>query len=156
MIKVLEKDLLNDEFLIKDFTQNISLEDRIIFNKNDLYYFGNYKEDKLDIIKKKIINNKKNIKKAIENNIKFIITGNSIELFNNNFSVSDINLFNFYNEKSFKRKKNKLKFRKEKPSNKLLLFKNLNSISSDNFRYKNLICISNINAINKIKEKMKN
>ena len=105
MIKVLEKDFLNDSFIIKEFADNISIKDNFKFNSNNIYYFGNYKEDKLNTIKKKIINNKKSIKNAIEKGAKFIITGNSVSLFNNNFNINDINLFNLYNEKDFKRKK---------------------------------------------------
>jgi len=156
MIKVLEKDFLNDSFIIKEFADNISIKDNFKFNSNNIYYFGNYKEDKLNTIKKKIINNKKSIKNAIEKGAKFIITGNSVSLFNNNFNINDINLFNLYNEKDFKRKNNKLRYKKKKKNNKIYLFNNLNSISYDNFRYKNLICISNINNINNVIKKVKN
>ena len=43
MIKVIEKDFLDDDFIIKPFTKNINLKDNIYFSKDNIYYFGNYK-----------------------------------------------------------------------------------------------------------------
>ena len=44
MICVLEKELLEDNFIDKRFIKNINKEERILFNKNNIYYFGNYKK----------------------------------------------------------------------------------------------------------------
>lgn len=129
MIKVIEKDFLNDDFIIKPFTSNIGINDNIYFSKNNTYYFGNYKEDKLKTIKNKVIKNKKRIINAIENGTKFIIHGNSIDIFNNSFKATDINLFTAYDKKVFKKNS---KFKN--------VFDLNNGIDTLNFKYKNLIC----------------
>lgn len=125
MIKIIEKEFLDDNFIIKPFASNIKINENIYFKKDDTYYFGNYKKDKLNYINK----NKKRIISAIENGTTIIIHGNSIELFNNSFKACDINLFTAYDDKKlFKRKK--VKF-----------VNDLNyGINSLNFKYKNLIC----------------
>lgn len=128
MIKIIEKDFLDDNFIFKAFTSNMSINDKITFKKNNIYYFGNYKENKLNIIKNKIYKNKKSLLNAIERGVTFIIHGNSIELFNNNFKSTGINLFTAYEEKNIFKRKNK-------NINDLKL-----GINSLNFRYKNLIC----------------
>lgn len=129
MIKILEKDFLKDNFIIKPFAKNISLSDNIYFSKNNIYYFGNYKEKHLDDIKNKIIKNKKRIIKAIENNVTFIIHGNSIDIFNNSFKHNDINLFTAYNKKRLFNK------------NKITKVNNIKiGIDTLNFKYKNLLC----------------
>lgn len=148
MIKVIEKDLLNDNFINKQFISNIKKDEKIYFSKNDTYYFGNYTKEGLNIIKKKLLKNKKALKRAIENNIKFIISGNSIELFNNNFNHNDLNIYTCYNEKKFKNKIKGIRFSHFKKNNKLKYIDNISkTIDSENFRYKNLICIENINKM---------
>lgn len=137
MIKVIEKKYLNDDNINIMLVDNIGINDKIIFNKNDLYYFGNYDKNKLPYIKRKINSNKNNIRNAVEKGIHFIITGNSYELFNNNFNYKDINLFNAYNKKAFSKKRIKNK----KSSRKIKEYTNLEEIETDNFKYKNLICI---------------
>ena len=129
MIKIIEKEFLDDNFIIKPFASNIKISENIYFKKDDTYYFGNYKKDKLNYIKEKINKNKKRIISAIENGTTIIIQGNSIELFNNSFKACNINLFTAYDDKKlFKRKK--VKF-----------VNDLNyGINSLNFKYKNLIC----------------
>ena len=129
MIKIIEKDFLDDDFIIKPFANNICINENIYFNKKDTYYFGNYKEDKINLIKDKINKNKRRIIKAIENNITFIIHGNSIDIFNNSFKANDINLFTAYSKKE-KTKKDYIK-----------KVDNLNlGIDTLNFKYKNLTC----------------
>ena len=129
MLKIIEKNFLEDDFIIKPFASNINIHDNIYFKKNDVYYFGNYQKNKINQIRKKINSNKKRIIKAIEKGTYFIIHGNSIELFNNSFKSENINLFNAYEEKKVKKRK-KVKF-----------VNDLNfGINSLNFRYKNLIC----------------
>lgn len=137
MIKIIEKDFLDDKFIISSFTDNISLNEDIKFNKNNIYYFGNYKKEELDKIKKKLIKNKKRLLKAIENNVKFIICGNSIELFNNSFYHNDLNIFtNYYNKRKY------LFNKKTKHVSNLE-----NGIEAENFRYKNMFCINNLNKL---------
>ena len=129
MIKIIEKEFLDDDFIIKPFASNIKINENIYFKKDDTYYFGNYKRDKLSYIKEKINKNKKRIISAIENGTSIIIHGNSIELFNNSFKACDINLFTAYDDKKMAKRK-KVKF-----------VNDLNyGINSLNFKYKNLIC----------------
>lgn len=150
MIKVLEKTLLKDNFINTYLVDNINIYDKINFSLDNIYYFGNYDVDKLSIIRKKINKNKNNILRAIKRGVKFIITGNSISLFNNNFNTKDINLFNSYDDKIFKYKRNKIKFKKEKSNYKIKCINNLNMADNSNFRYKNLICIKDEKTIDKI------
>lgn len=148
MIKVIEKDLLEDNFINKKLITNISKEEKIYFSKDNIYYFGNYTNEGLKIIKQKLLKNKKAIKKAIENNIKFIISGNSIDIFNNSFNHKDLNIYTCYNKKNFKNKIKGIKFRYFKRYNKLKHVSDLNNcVDSENFRYKNLVCAKNINKI---------
>lgn len=148
MIKVMEKDLLEDNFINKKLITNISKEEKIYFSKDNIYYFGNYTNEGLKIIKQKLLKNKKAIKKAIENNIKFIISGNSIDIFNNSFNHKDLNIYTCYNKKNFKNKIKGIKFRYFKRYNKLKHVSDLNNcVDSENFRYKNLVCAKNINKI---------
>lgn len=142
MIKVLEKDYLDDKFIIKPFLYNIKIKENVFFDKKDTYYFGNYKEEKLDIIKQKVNKNKKRIINAIENGTKFIIYGNSINIFNNSFDHNNINLFTSYSENGFKNKFGKLIIKKKYKNKNIEIVENINKcITSENFRYKNLICI---------------
>ena len=148
MIKVIEKDLLDDKFINKKFIININKEERIYFSKEHIYYFGNYTDEGLNIIKQKLLKNKNALKRAIENNIKFIISGNSTELFNNTFNHKDLNIYTCYNEKNFKNKIKGTRFNHFKKNNKLKYIDNINkTIDSESFRYKNLICIKNINKL---------
>ena len=139
MIKALEKKYLKEDLLLRPFVENIKIENKITFSKDNIYFFGNYDDNVLDTIKKKINNNKRNILKAVERGIKFIIYGNSIELFNNSFKSSDINLFTSYNKK-----------------NKFVVIDDIKKgINTYNFRYKNLICISDLKSFKKYKKKTK-
>ncbi len=154
MILALEKNYLDDNFVEKDFLNNLNINDKLIFNKKNIYYFGNYKEENIDIIKKKLINNKKNIKRAIENNVKFIITGNSYDIFNNSFKANNLNIFTAYNDKMFKKNINKIIIKKDRTNNKLSIINNLSKgINNKNFIYKNFLCLNNPKIIHKIIKK---
>ena len=150
MLYTLEKDYLQDDFIIKNYVNNIWSNDRITFNKNYIYYFGNYDEKYLKVLEKKLIKNKKNIINAVEKGVKFLIHGNSIELFNNSFKHNKLNLFTCYDNKSIKLKRNKI-ILKNKYSNNIKHIRSLEEVSNNiNFRYKNLICFNNINLFSRI------
>ena len=152
MIKVLEVDYLEDNFINKKLVSNININDKLIFKKENIYYFGNYNKDNLNIIRKKLLNNKKNIINAVEKGIKFIITGNSNDLFNNDFKNNSLNLYTCYDKNIFKRKK----IKNTKSNTKLKQVNNLTSgIDSINFKYKNMICINDEKNIDKIIKKVK-
>lgn len=154
MIKILEKDFLNDDFINKELADNIKIKEKISFTKENIYYFGNYELDKLKIIKKKMIKNKKSLIKAIEKGIKFIICGNSIEIFNNDFKTNGLNIYTNYNPSIFKRRGNNLKIKNDKGNASIKTVNSINKvIASSNFRYKNLICIANEEKIDKIIKK---
>lgn len=154
MVVAIEKDLLNDCFADKNFICNLSIKDKITFNKDNIYFFGNYCEDKLEYIKNKLIKNRKNIKRAIENNIKFVVTGNSYDIFNNSFKHDDLNIFTAYNKKMFKKKISKIRIKKDKDNLNLKTVYSLEKgVNSKNFKYKNLLCIKSPNTINKIIKK---
>lgn len=140
MIKIIEKDYLEDSFINTCFCKNICLNEKIIFSKDNIYYFGNYRKDKINLIKNKLIKNRKNLLNAIQNNVKFIISGNSFEMFNNSFKVSDLNIYTSYS--------------KNKYSNKIIYVDDLKKgIKGNIFKYKNLVCIENTNKINKVIKK---
>ncbi|MEG2351527.1 MAG: hypothetical protein RSB54_02470, partial [Bacilli bacterium] len=114
------------------------------------YYFGNYQQDKLDKVFKKINNNKKLIKNAIENKAKIIICGNSYELFNNRFNVKDsINLFTAFNNNNFtKRRFSKFMKIREKNDDTLEKISSLNYVvQNENFKYKNLYCVKSQESV---------
>ena len=141
MIKIIEMEYLDDNFINTSFCKNISLNENITFSKGNIYYFGNYKEDKIELIKKKLIKNRKNLLNAIQNNVKFIISGNSFEMFNNSFKPYDLNIYTNYS--------------KSKHSNKIRYIADLKKgIEGNIFKYKNLICIKNTNKINKVIKKL--
>ncbi len=155
MIKVIEKDYLQDDFINKQFINNINIKDKITFSKDDIYYFGNYDEDKIKLIKKKLLSNKKSIIRAIKNDVKFIICGNSFDMFNNHFNTKDLNIYTSYNKKAFIKIK-KLLIRKHYKDNIINKIDNLDMVSdTNNFRYKNTYCLSNYKLINKIIKKTK-
>lgn len=157
MIKVLEKDYLNDNYIDKHFVENLKLKEKLKFSKNNIYYFGNYDNDKLKLIKNKLLRNKKSLINAIEKGIKFIICGNSTELFNNQFNAYSLNIYTCYDSTSFKKFFSKLKIKDQKNNYKILEVDNLNEVITNcNFRYKNLLCIKNEENIDKIiKQKKK-
>lgn len=142
MIKAIEKEYLNDNFIIKPFLHSMKINENIFFDEKDIYYFGNYKDEKLDTIRKKVNKNKKRIINAIENGTKFIIYGNSINIFNNSFNHKNINLFTSYSKNEFKNKFGKLIIKKKYKNKNIEIVNNISKcITSENFRYKNLICI---------------
>lgn len=137
MIKIIEMEYLDDNFINTSFCKNISLNEKITFSKGNIYYFGNYKEDKIELIKKKLIKNRKSLLNAIQNNVKFIISGNSFEMFNNSFKPYDLNIYTNYS--------------KSKHSNKIIYIDDLKKgIEGNVFKYKNLVCVKDTKKIDKV------
>lgn len=151
LIKVIEKELLEDEFIIKSFVNNVKLNEPIYFSKDNIYYFGNYKNDSLAKIENKLINNKKRIIKAIENGVKFIVCGNSVDLFNNSFNHKELNLFTCYNPNGFKKAIKGIKVKQKYKHNKIKKVNNIKEvIPSENFLYRNFLCVRNEKIIEKV------
>lgn len=160
MIKVFEKDFLDDTLIKHYRASNIGIKERINFNSKDIYYFGNYQEDKLNKVRKKIIGNYKNIKRAIERKAKIIVTGNSCNLFNSTFKPGkSISLFIAYDPKKFRRAKLSrfIRINKVRKTEIKKIYSLDEIIDSENFSYKNLYYIDdskNVNvAIKKLKTK---
>ncbi len=157
MIKVLEQEYLNDNFINKKFISNMSIKDKVYFKKGNIYYFGNYKEEKLSEIKNKLNKNKKSLIKAIESGVKFIVCANSFELFNNSFKVEGLNLFTSYNPRMFKSKINKVIIKNDKVKYEIKKVNDLTKvIASQNFMYKNFLCIKNPKIIESIIKRQSN
>ena len=90
-------------------TYNLSINDKIDFNKYDIYYIGCGSETNQQLVINDIIKYKEEIKKAIENEKHFILTGNSIELLGkyiektNNEKINTLSIFDFYSKELDKR-----------------------------------------------------
>ena len=92
-IRYLEKKL--EEQNIKTEIHFLSLEDKIDYDKYDLYYIGTGSEENLKLIIENMSKQKEDIKKAIDNNKYFIVTGNAIEVFaKNNLNIFEYEIIN--------------------------------------------------------------
>lgn len=80
----------------------LTKDDKISFKKYDIYYMGMGTEENQRIVIEDILKYKKDIKKAIEDNKYFFITGNSCEIFGkyiidfNNEKIETLNIFDYY------------------------------------------------------------
>ena len=87
----------------------LSINDKIDFNKYDIYYIGCGTEDNLLLVISDLLKYKEKIKNAIENGKYFIFTGNSYELLGkyiektNKDKIECLNLFDFYSKTLDKR-----------------------------------------------------
>lgn len=83
---------------------NLTVGDKIDFNKYDIYYMGCGSENNQEIVIKDIIKYKDKIKNAIENGKHFIFTGNSYELLGkyiektNGEKIDTLDIFDFYSK----------------------------------------------------------
>lgn len=86
---------------IKVEIKNLSINDNINFDELDIIYMGSGTEDNRLLVLEDILKYKKDIKKAIEENKTFLITGNALSLFGkslndqNNNTKEALNIFNF-------------------------------------------------------------
>lgn len=80
----------------------LTINDKIKFNDYDIIYMGMGTEDSQKLVINDIIKYKKDIKKAIENNKYFFITGNSYEIFGkyiidfNKEKIKTLDIFDYY------------------------------------------------------------
>lgn len=87
----------------------LSINDKIDFNKYDIYYIGCGSEHNQELVINDILKYKDKIKNAIENGKHFIFTGNSIELLGkyiekvNGDKIETLDIFDFYSKAVDKR-----------------------------------------------------
>lgn len=67
----------------------LSLDDKLEFDKYDLVYIGSGTEENIDIALKHLAKYKKDIKKYIESNKFFFVTGNSLDMFLNSIDSKE-------------------------------------------------------------------
>lgn len=84
----------------------LTINDKLNFNDYDIFYIGMGSEDSQKIVIKDILKYKNDIKKAIENDKYFLITGNAYEIFGkyiidfNKEKIETLNIFDYYTEVS--------------------------------------------------------
>ena len=75
---------------IKTEIHFLSIDDKIDFNKYDFYYIGTGSHENQELVLNDISKYKDDIKKAIDDNKYFLVTGDALELFGNKI-ISDEN-----------------------------------------------------------------
>ena len=106
-ITALEKAFENQDMYTEIY--NLSINDKIDFNKYDIYYIGCGSENNQELVIKDILKYKEQIKNAIENEKHFIFTGNSYELLGkyiektNEQKIETLGIFDFYSKEVDKR-----------------------------------------------------
>lgn len=78
-VRVLTKHLENQN--LKVINDNLTIDDEIDFNKYDIFYIGCGAKDCFELALEDIKKYKKDIKKAIDSNKFFLVTGNALDLF---------------------------------------------------------------------------
>lgn len=106
-IMALEKGF-NDQDMYTE-TSNLTIGDKIDFNKYDIYYMGCGSEENQSLVIEDILKYKDKIKNAIKNNKHFIFTGNSYEILGkyiektNGSKIETLGLFDYYSKEVDKR-----------------------------------------------------
>ncbi len=81
---------------VKVKLDKLSINDNIDFSKYDLIYIGDGSTNNQELVRQDILKYKDDITKVIQNNIPFIATGNSYELFGNKINDKKaLGIFNF-------------------------------------------------------------
>ena len=99
-IAALEKGF-NNQDMFTEITK-LTVNDKIDFNKYDIYYIGCGSENNQKIVIENILKYKEKIKNAIDNGKHFIFTGNSYELLGkyiekvNGEKIETLGIFDFY------------------------------------------------------------
>lgn len=94
-----------EEAKIKTDVTFLSVDDKINFDKYDIFYMGMGSEDNQLIALDDLMKYKVNIKKAIDDNKIFIITGNSYELFGKYIEdldghiINTLDIFDYYTKR---------------------------------------------------------
>ncbi len=125
----------------------LTINDKIDYNKYDIYYMGMGSEESEILVLNDIFKYKDDIKNAIENNKYFLMTGNSFELFGryiidfNGNKIECLNIFDYYTKiTTLKDMKNASTFRivgevggySKLISNKIIGFQNRSGVIFDN------------------------
>ncbi len=106
-IMALEKGF-NDQDMFTEVT-NLTIGDKIDFNKYDIYYMGSGSEENQLLVINDILKYKDKINNAINNGKHFIFTGNSYEILGryiekiNGEKISTLEIFDFYSKEVDKR-----------------------------------------------------
>lgn len=100
-IKAMKMQLENQGFNVSIHFK--TLKDEIDFDKYDIIYISSGTEDSLELASKDIVKHKKEIKKAIDNNKFFLVTGNALNLFGKSKDSKYLEIFDYEVEKSDKR-----------------------------------------------------
>lgn len=106
-IKALKKELENQGFTVA--IHFLTIGDILNFEEYDLVYMGAGTEDNQKLVISHLTKYKKDIKKAIEQNKHYLITGNSIDLFgkyiltNDGNKINALDIFPFYTKQENKR-----------------------------------------------------
>ncbi len=98
-IKILKKALENQG--INVMIKFLDVTDKLDFNNYDLIYMGSGNYEALELIINELKKYKKDIKKYIENNKYFLITGNSIDIFGKYIlkdgkKINGLDIFDYY------------------------------------------------------------
>ena len=106
-IIALEQAFNNQDMYVE--VTNLSIDDKIDFNKYDIYYMGSGSEHNQLLVIEDLLKYKDKFKNAIENNKHIILTGNSYEILgkyiekNNEEKVETVGIFDFYTKELDKR-----------------------------------------------------
>ncbi len=99
-IRALEEHFKKQNIKVK--TSLLTVNDQINFNDYDIYYMGSGSKNNKLITLEDILKYQKDIKKAIDQNKYFIITGNALDLFGKyieeekGHKIKCLNIFNYY------------------------------------------------------------
>ena len=118
---------------IKTTIEFLTIGDKIDFNEYDVIYIGPGTWNNEKMVLKDLMKYKKEIKKAIQDNKFFIITGNALELFgkyiiDDSKKIETLDIFNFYTEKTNKRLVDEVYAKCKELKNYILGFKNQDGI----------------------------
>ena len=122
---------------LKTSVEFLTIGDQIDFNAYDIFYIGPGTWNNEKLVLKDLLKYKKEIKKAINNNKFFLITGNALELFgkyilDNSKKIETLDMADFYTEKLNQRLVGEVYAKVEGLKELILGFKNQDSILKNN------------------------